>query len=115
MADIESLSQEQQDDFLAKAEARIKDDVNRAYQLIIDYFTTLKTKAGTDDGYWHLPDGDKVYANALRFFTTTDMTADEIHNIGLKEVARIQGEMLKILADEGYDTSQGFTTAMDAL
>lgn len=115
MADIESLSQEQQDDFLAKAEARINDDVNRAYQLFIDYFTTLKTKAGTDDGYWHLPDGDKVYANALRFFTTTDMTADEIHNIGLKEVARIQGEMLKILADEGYDTSQGFTTAMDAL
>jgi uncharacterized protein (DUF885 family) len=115
MADIETLSQEQQDEFLAKAEARINDDVNRAYQLFIDYFTTLQAKAGNDHGYWHLPDGDRVYANALRFFTTTDMTADEIHNIGLKEVARIQGEMLTILEGEGYDVTLGFTKAMDAL
>ncbi len=115
MADIETLSQEQQDEFLAKAEARINDDVNRAYQLFIDYFTTLQAKAGNDHGYWHLPDGDKVYANALRFFTTTDMTADEIHNIGLKEVARIQGEMMTILEGEGYDVTLGFTKAMDAL
>ena len=115
MADVETLSQEQQDEFLAKAEARINDDVNRAYQLFIDYFTTLQAKAGNDHGYWHLPDGDKVYANALRFFTTTDMTANEIHNIGLKEVARIQGEMLTILEGEGYDVTLGFTKAMDAL
>jgi uncharacterized protein (DUF885 family) len=56
-----------------------------------------------------------VYANALRFFTTTDMTADEIHNLGLQEVERIQSEMLAILAGEGYDVSQGFSNAMDAL
>jgi len=115
MSKAEDISTEQQDAYLADAQAIINDDVDRAYQLFIDYFTTLQAKAGDDHGYWHLPDGDKVYANALRFFTTTDMTADEIHNVGLKEVARIQGEMLAILAGEGYDVTQGFTAAMDAL
>ena len=115
MSKAEEISAEQQDAFLAEAQTVIGDDVDRAYQLFIDYFTTLQAKAGNDHGYWHLPDGDKVYANALRFFTTTDMTADEIHNLGLKEVARIQGEMLTILAGEGYDVTQGFSSAMDAL
>jgi len=115
MSKAEDISSEQQDAYLAEAQTVIGDDVNRAYKLFIDYFTTLQAKAGNDHGYWHLPDGDKVYANALRFFTTTDMTADEIHNLGLKEVERIQGEMLAILAGEGYDVSQGFSNAMDAL
>ncbi len=115
MSKAEEISAEQQDAFLAEAQTVIGDDVDRAYQLFIDYFTTLQAKAGNDHGYWHLPDGDKVYANALRFFTTTDMTADEIHNLGLKEVARIQGEMLTILTGEGYDVTQGFSSAMDAL
>lgn len=115
MSKAEEISAEQQDAFLVDAQKVIDDDVDRAYQLLIDYFTTLQAKAGNDHGFWHLPEGDKVYANALRFFTTTDMTADEIHNLGLKEVARIQGEMLTILAGEGYDVSQGFSNAMDAL
>lgn len=115
MSKAEDISAEQQDAYLNEAQAVINDDVDRAYQLFIDYFTTLQAKAGSDHGYWHLPDGDKVYANALRFFTTTDMTADEIHNLGLQEVARIQGEMLTILSNEGYDVSQGFFSAIDAL
>ncbi|AFT80159.1 hypothetical protein AMBLS11_17970 [Alteromonas macleodii str. 'Black Sea 11'] len=115
MSKAEDISSEQQDAYLAEAQTVIGDDVNRAYKLFIDYFTTLQAKAGNDHGYWHLPDGDKVYANALRFFTTTDMTADEIHNLGLQEVERIQSEMLAILAGEGYDVSQGFSNAMDAL
>ena len=81
MSKAEEISAEQQDAFLAEAQTVIGDDVDRAYQIFIDYFTTLQAKAGNDHGYWHLPDGDKVYANALRFFTTTDMTADEIHNL----------------------------------
>jgi uncharacterized protein (DUF885 family) len=82
--------------------------------LFINYFSELEAKAGTDDGYWHLPDGEAVYRLALRLFTTTDYTADEIHEIGLSEVARIQGEMLEIFAAEGIDVSQGYSEAMDA-
>ncbi len=85
-----------------------------AYDLFINYFSELEVKAGDDHGYWHLPDGEAVYKLALRLFTTTDYTADEIHEIGLAEVARIQGEMLAIFAAEGIDTSGGFLDAMEA-
>ncbi|EKE77886.1 DUF885 domain-containing protein [Gallaecimonas xiamenensis] len=104
-----------QDALLTEAETTISGQVYPAYQHLIDYFAKLKDKAGTDDGLWHLPDGDKAYAQALRIYTTTDMSADEIHQLGLSEVARIQGEILAILAAEGRDVSQGFTAAMDQL
>ena len=115
LSEAEGISEAQQLALLSEAEARINDDVKRAYGMLIDYFTPLLDKASTDDGYWRLPDGDKVYANALGFFTTTDMTADDIHQTGLNEVARIQQDMLAILADLGYDISNGFAPAMAAL
>ncbi|MEO0975054.1 MAG: DUF885 domain-containing protein, partial [Pseudomonadota bacterium] len=86
-----------------------------AYQGYIDYFTTLQAKATPDAGVWKLPDGDAYYNYMLRQSTTTQLTADEIHQRGLEQVERIQQEMLTILQGEGFDTSEGFTTAMDAV
>ncbi|MFC0119419.1 DUF885 family protein [Pseudoalteromonas xiamenensis] len=115
LSKIDGLDPSEKERLLSEAQTRIEDDVTRAYQSLISYFTTLEEKAGTDDGFWHLPNGDKVYANALRFFTTTDLTADEIHQMGLSEVDRIQNQMLEILSSQGYDTSLGFKAAMDQL
>ena len=57
----------------------------------------------TDDaGVWRLPDGDKLYAARLRANTTTELTPAEIHAIGLKQVARIEGEMDGLLRQLGY-------------
>ncbi len=56
----------------------------------------------SDAGLWRLPGGDQAYALALRRFTTTDYTADQIHHIGLKEVARIEGVMDGLLKQLGY-------------
>ena len=100
---------------LAAAEADITAYVHPAYQLFIDYFTQLQAKAGTDDGYWALPNGDLAYEQLLKFFTTTNYTADEIHTKGLAEVDRIQTEIMTILAEEGYDVSQGFSVAIETL
>ncbi|MFT4925369.1 MAG: hypothetical protein ACI8WB_001462 [Phenylobacterium sp.] len=111
----EDISAGQQSDILAQTETEIKQTVHPAYQLLIDYFTALSVKATTDDGFWHLPDGDKAYKLALRFFTTTDYSAQKIHNIGLSEVERIQAQILSILQGEGIETSQGFTAAIDVL
>ena len=58
--------------------------------------------AKSDAGLWRLPGGDKAYANALRRFTTTELTADEIHAIGLREVARIEQEMDVLFRQLGY-------------
>ena len=100
-------------DVLQRAEASINDNVYPAYETFINYFGELEASAGDDDGFWRLPDGDAAYRLALRFFTTTDYTADEIHEIGLAEVDRIQAEMLEILKLEGVDVSGGFTAAID--
>ncbi len=53
-------------------------------------------------GAWRLPDGQARYAYAARVFTTTKLTPEAIHNIGLSEVARIRGEMEKVKAQAGF-------------
>ena len=87
--------------FLA-AESAIQSTVYPAYKKLIDYFTSLEAKATTDDGVWKLPDGDAYYVHCLRSNTTTDLTPAEVHEIGLREVARIEGEMKAILSGLGY-------------
>lgn len=54
-------------------------------------------------GIGTLPGGKAIYAMLARHFTTTDMTPQEIHNIGLSEVARIRGEMEDVIAEVGFD------------
>ncbi|MFB2660311.1 DUF885 domain-containing protein [Shewanella mangrovisoli] len=109
------ISADEQARLLTQAKANIESDVKPAYRLFIDYFTALQAKAGTDDGYWALPNGDVAYEQLLKFFTTTNYSADEIHAKGLAEVSRIQDEIMTILAAQGYDTSQGFSVAIEAL
>ena len=115
LSSASEISDEQKSDLLARAVDLIETDVYPAYDTFINYFNRVIDKTNSDDGIWHLPQGDEVYALALQFFTTTDYTADEIHEIGLREVDRIQAEILAILAAEGYDTSVGFTAAMEVL
>jgi len=109
------ISSDEQARLLSTAKTNIEAYVQPAYRLFIDYFTELQTKAGTDDGYWALPNGNIAYEQLLKFFTTTNYTADEIHAKGLAEVSRIQGEIMTILSAQGYDTSQGFSVAIEAL
>lgn len=109
------FSQAEQARILADVEKEMHASVHPAYQLFIDYFTSLRNKATTDDGFWKHPNGDKAYESSLRFFTTTDYSPDHIHNTGLAEVARIQTEILTILHTEGFDTELGFTAAIAAL
>ncbi len=72
-----------------------------AYQRLIAHHEALLPKATSNDGAWRLPDGEQYYAWRVRNQTTTDMSADEIHSIGLAEVERIGAEMDAILQAEG--------------
>ncbi len=76
--------------------------VGPAYGRLIDYLTGLETIATEDDGVWKFPDGDAFYENALRRTTTTNLKAEEIHQIGLAEVARIHREMREIMKVVGF-------------
>ncbi len=59
--------------------------------------------APTEDGIWRFPQGAQYYDALLAYYTTTDLTADEIHTIGLNEVERIHGEMRTIMAQVGFE------------
>ncbi len=79
--------------------------VGPAYQDLKTFIQEQKSRATTDDGVWKLPNGDAFYAHRLERMTTTDMSADEVHDLGLAEVARIHGEMRAIMAQVGFDGS----------
>ncbi len=76
-----------------------------AYQRLLTEMKRQQTFAPEEDGVWRLPDGDAYYAAQLKSYTTTDLTADEIHDIGLREVERIHDEMRGIMAKVGFEGS----------
>ncbi|GAB5412797.1 MAG: DUF885 domain-containing protein [Congregibacter sp.] len=115
MVDSATISAEEREEFLLAARAEIEAVVYPAYEQYIDYFTALRAKSNDDAGVWKLPDGDAYYNYRLRVHTTTNMTAKEIHTLGLAEVARVESEMLEIFESEGFDTSMGIKGMFDAL
>src|ERR1700719_4434457 len=113
-AKIGKLSDQQRADFQKRVEASIRGHVYPAYQKLIAYFQELLPKTTTDDGVWKLPDGDAFYAYALRSNTTTKMPPNEVHELGLREVTRIEGEMRVLLDANGF-AGQPIGAAMDKL
>ncbi|MEP5765195.1 MAG: DUF885 domain-containing protein, partial [Halieaceae bacterium] len=92
---------------LAEARSALLDDVAPAYQRLINEFEHQLPLATAGDGAWKHPDGEAFYAERLRYFTTTDLSAEQIHEIGLREVARIHEEMRGIMAEVGFKGSLG--------
>lgn len=83
--------------------AAIRDSVLPAYKKFTAFLRDeYAPKGRTEPGVWQLPDGADRYRLAVRYMTTTDMTPDEIHQIGLKEVARIEAEMLEVARKLGF-------------
>ena len=104
-----------QQQILTEAAAAIENTVYPAYQKFIDYFTALEQKATEDDGVWKLPDGDAYYAYCLRSNTTTNYTPAEVHEIGLREVERIEAEMRAIFERLGYANVENPTRKLNEL
>jgi len=80
-----------------KAISALKEKVKPAYEGLIKAVKLIEQQANTTDGAWKLPDGEAFYNNALARTTTTNLTSDQIHQIGLDEVARIHQEMREIM------------------
>ncbi len=73
-----------------------------AYQRLLAEMQRQQAIAPSEDGVWRFKDGDKYYAALLANYTTTDLTADEIHDLGLRETARIHDEMRAIMKRVGF-------------
>ncbi len=79
--------------------------VKPAYERLIAEMERQQAIAPTEDGIWRLKDGAAYYTQLLANYTTTDLSADQIHQIGLDNVARIHGEMRKIMDKVGFKGS----------
>lgn len=97
------VSQEKADELIKAANDALTQSFQPAYEKLIAYLTELEATATTDDGVWKWKNGDEYFDVALARTTTTDLTADQIHQIGLDEVARIHGEMEQIKEQVGFE------------
>ncbi|SDD57402.1 DUF885 domain-containing protein [Kordiimonas lacus] len=97
------LPEAEADALVAEASAALLAGVKPGYEALIAELKKLEATATTDDGAWKFPDGDAFYAQALKNMTTTDMTADEVHNVGLENVERIHTAMREIMDKVGFE------------
>ena len=103
------ISEEKKTGLINEAETALVEHVQPAYESLIDFLANQQKRATEEAGVWKFPKGDEYYNNALKRITTTNLTAEEIHEIGLNEVARIHGEMEKIMEEVGFEgTLQDF-------
>ncbi|MBU2272463.1 MAG: DUF885 domain-containing protein, partial [Alphaproteobacteria bacterium] len=97
------------DRLLTEGRAALTGEWKRGYEHVLTALAEVQQQAAAmpdrDGGVWRLPDGEAYYNARLQLSTTTDLTADQIHQIGLAEVARLQGEMQTIMDQVGFEGS----------
>jgi uncharacterized protein (DUF885 family) len=99
LKDVDAATRER---LLSDVRKAMVDSLKPAYEKLIAFLEQLEKRANDDAGVWKFADGAAFYEYALRRTTTTDLTANQIHEIGLKEVARIHAEMTKIKDKVGF-------------
>jgi uncharacterized protein (DUF885 family) len=101
MGTVEGLSAEQRTKLQAEATRLVGTQVYPAWDRAIKLLESIQPKATDDAGLWRFKGGDAAYTFFLSRFTTTTYTPEQIHQIGLKQVASIEGQMDKILQQLG--------------
>ena len=97
-----NLDSEVSGDLISKLDNSIENSVTPGFKILYDFVKETRKKANQYHGVWSLPNGDEFYALRLKVYTTTDYSAEDIHNIGLSEVERITKRMQEIAFDLGY-------------
>ena len=100
-----SVPQGDKDRLLAEGKAALTGPFREGYDIFLKTQKDVQPLAKGNNGAWALPDGQAYYAFRLKTSTTTDMSAQEIHELGLKNLERIQGEMRAIMARVGFKGS----------
>jgi uncharacterized protein (DUF885 family) len=108
-----SVTQGEWDDLKARAATLIRDKINPSYEAFAAlYESQLASKCRQTVAVSALPQGEEYYAFVVRNHTTTDMTPDEIHKLGLSEVARIRAEMDEVAKKAGFASREAMITDM---
>lgn len=102
----ENIPPAQRQRLIAEATAAIRESVVPAFRKFQRFFQEEYLPAGLDRvGIWQLPRGKQMYAYFARQFTTTDLTPEQIHEIGQREVRRIRAEMERVIQQTGFQGS----------
>jgi uncharacterized protein (DUF885 family) len=110
----EGISAADQERIRASVLAAISESVLPAYARFAAFVRDEYAPRGRSEaGVWSLPDGKVRYASMARSQTTTDLTPEAIHEIGVREVARIEGEMLAIANGLGFADLKSFNTSLE--
>ena len=108
-----SAGQAQKDQLLKDGQAALTGPFKEGYDRFLATQKKVRAQAKGNNGAWSLPNGEAYYAFRLKGSTTTDMTAEAIHQLGLRNLARIQAEMRQIMAKVGFTgTLQAFFEAV---
>ena len=103
---IPELSDEKKQHLLDSAYTEIKDTVVPAYKSLMNYLKNLSNYPDNTIGAWSLPDGDAYYAYTIHHHTTTDLTPDEIYDIGMNDLDKINARMRVLFAELGYSDNE---------
>ena len=98
---LTALPQADRDALRTRAVEVVATVVYPAYQRFIERLKPIAAAATTDMGVWRLPDGDKYYTYCLRYYTSTSLTPEQIHQLGLREMARLQQDVVAIVRSLG--------------
>lgn len=101
-AKVSGLSADERAAFVAAAQKIVTADVIPAYARARGLLQEQLPLTTSDAGVWRLPHGNEAYATLLAYFTTTNMTPQEVHETGLREVARIEATMDRLFRQLGY-------------
>lgn len=101
--DAIDLDREDKEILLNDAANALSGPFRQGYQLLITELLRLQAIANNNHGVWSLPDGEAFYANRIQNWTTVTRTPDELHELGLAEVARIRAEMQQIMDEVGFE------------
>ncbi len=107
------IGQEEKQRLLQEAEGAIDEAVLPAYQDLADYLAHLESVAPDDEGVWQFPQGEEYYAYLLRHHNTTNLSADDIHQLGLEELDRIHAEMRAVFDELGYPQDESLAQLFD--
>lgn len=99
---LDGLSADEQKVLLQRAADHIDNEVYAGYRLLIESQKQLLDRATTESGIWAQPNGEAYYADAVKMLGDTDLSPEQIHQLGLNEVDRIAAEMDAILSANGH-------------
>jgi uncharacterized protein (DUF885 family) len=112
---IKNLKAADRQNLLAQAKTAIKESVIPGYQTLIDYFTYLKSLAPQEVGAWRYSNGADYYRHLLRHYNTFEYSPEEIHQLGLDNVTRIQAEMREAFGMLGYSSVDSLASQVERL